>query len=149
MTPEQKQAVLDILDQAPDTTVATVREDGFPQATTVSFVHDGLNIYFGCGTHSQKAQNIRYSDKVSLAVDLPYGSWNEIRGLSLGGRAHFVEEPEEIGRVMQLMQERFPQIAEFAETADPGEMALVRVEPVVVSLLDYRQGFGHSQLLEV
>jgi hypothetical protein len=41
-----------------------VREDGFPQATTVGDVNDGLTIYVRCGADSQKARNVRRSAKV-------------------------------------------------------------------------------------
>jgi general stress protein 26 len=149
MTPEQNTAALEVLDQARDITVATLREDGYPQATTVSFVHNGLTIYFGCGAGSQKARNIRRCDKVSLTVDLPYRSWGEIRGLSLGGRAHIVDDPGEIKWVFKAMVERFPQLAELAGGSDLGEMAVVRVEPEVISLLDYRRGFGYSEVVAV
>jgi PPOX class probable F420-dependent enzyme len=149
MTPDQKAAVLEVLDLGKDVTVATLREDGYPQATTVSFVHDGLTIYFGCGADSQKARNIRRSDKVSVTVDLPYEKWSEIRGLSLGGRAQIVDDPDEIERVFQAMLERFPELAAFAENADPTQMAVVRVRPEVISLLDYRRAFGHTEVIEV
>ena len=33
-----------------DMTIATVREDGYPQATAISYVNDGLAISFGCST---------------------------------------------------------------------------------------------------
>lgn len=148
MTPEQQSNILEILDQGRDLTVATIRQDGYPQASTVSFVHDGLIIYFGCGAHSQKAENIRRCDKVSLTVDLPYGSWHDIRGLSLGGRARLVDDDQELARVYVAMLERFPQIAEFAGE-DPPEMALARVDPEVISLLDYRRGFGHCELIDL
>ena len=36
MTPEQKAEIPEILDGAKDITVATIRQDGYPQATTVS-----------------------------------------------------------------------------------------------------------------
>ena len=36
-----------ILARATDMTIATVRPDGFPQATTVGYVNDGLTLYFG------------------------------------------------------------------------------------------------------
>src|SRR5690349_18666429 len=39
-------------------TVATNRPDGWPQATTVGYVNDGMTIYFLCGPESQKAQNL-------------------------------------------------------------------------------------------
>lgn len=145
MTPEQKAQILEILDGARDLTLATVREDGYPQATTVSFVHDGLIIYFGCGSSSQKARNIRRSDKVSLAVSLPYEAWEDIRGLSLGGRARIVADPAEIEGVFQAMTVKFPQISQYAEAVPDEAMTVVRIEPQVISLLDYRKGFGHTE----
>lgn len=147
MTPQQKKDILEILDRARDMTVATVREDGYPQATTVSFVHDGLMIYFGCGSDSQKARNIGRTDKVSLTVDLPYETWDEIRGLSLGGRAYLVTDPAEMSRVFERMMTRFPQINEYATEEDREQASLIRIEPEVISLLDYRKGFGHTELL--
>lgn len=87
MHPPLRDQIITILDGAKDMIIATVREDGYPQATTVSYVHDELTIYFGCGVSSQKAINIARNSKVSLAINLPYSNWNEIRGLSLAGRA--------------------------------------------------------------
>ncbi len=55
LTPAQREQIIAILDAADDLTIATIRHDGYPQATTVSFVNDGLAIYFGTGTESQKA----------------------------------------------------------------------------------------------
>lgn len=149
MTPEQKADILAILDGAHDTTVATVREDGYPQATTVSFVHDGLTIYFGCALHSQKARNIGRCDKVSLTVNLAYDRWAEIRGLSLGGRAHIVADTAEIQGVVESMIARFPAIKEFVGDVDRQQMGLIRIDPEVISLLDYCKGFGHTETIEV
>jgi uncharacterized protein YhbP (UPF0306 family) len=143
---KQKQEIILILDGADDMTIATVREDNYPQATTVSYVNDGLKIYFGCAADSQKAKNISRCAKVSLTVNLPYRSWGDIRGLSLGGRAERVTEPHELERVSRLMFGKFPQIARYAP-AELGEMVLFRVTPEVVSALDYRKGFGHTDLV--
>ena len=149
MTPDQKADILEILDGAADMTIATMREDGNPQATTVSFAHDGLAILFGCGADSQKARNIRRSEKVSLTVNLPYEEWNQIRGLSLAGRARILEDEAEIDRVYQAMVAKFPQVADLAEMPEEEEMSAVRIDPVVISLLDYRKGFGHTEEITV
>jgi hypothetical protein len=39
--------ILSILTGANDMTLATIREDGYPQATTVTYVNYDLTIYFG------------------------------------------------------------------------------------------------------
>ncbi|MBA1147352.1 pyridoxamine 5'-phosphate oxidase family protein [Ectothiorhodospiraceae bacterium WFHF3C12] len=149
MTAPWQAEIHEILDGAQDMTVATLREDGYPQATTVSFVHQGLVIYFGCGRDSQKAHNIHRHPKISATVNLPYSSWNEIRGLSLAGRAHIVTDPEEEKRVLDAMLERFPQIRDFAEAGESEDMCLMRIDPEIISVLDYRKGFGHSELFRV
>jgi len=148
MGPRLKQEILSILDDASDMTIATVREDGYPQATRVSYVNNGLNIYFGCAANSQKAKNIARDSKVSLTVNLPYTSWNDIRGLSIGGRAERITNPQEVAQASQLMFEKFPQIARYAP-AELEDIVLFRVTPEVISVLDYRKGFGHSDLVKL
>jgi general stress protein 26 len=140
--------IVSILNDANDMTIATVREDGYPQATTVSYVNDGLMIYFGCAAESQKARNIARCPKVSLAINLPYVSWKEIRGLSIGATAALVTDPEELGQVAELMFQKFPQIAAYAPTEIEG-IRLFRVTPEIISVLDYSKGFGHTDLVNV
>lgn len=149
MTPEQKTQILSIIDRVDDLTIATLRADGYPQATTVSYVHDGLAIYFGTWTKSQKAQNIARDPRVSITINRPYKTWDEIEGLSLGGRARRVVDPAEAERIGALMVKRFPQIAAFLQTVDAAEMAFIRIDPEVISILDYRKGFGHTELVTV
>ncbi len=136
-----------ILEGASEMTIATVRPDGYPQATTVSYVHDGLTLYFGTAADSQKAKNIALCDKVSLTVNLPFHRWEEILALSMGARAALVTDREEIAKVGRLMLKRFPLGADFGpDEADT--IALFSIRPVVVSVLDYRKGVGHTELVE-
>ena len=148
MQSETHAQIIRILDAAVDMTLATVRPDGFPQATVVTFVHDDLMIYFATEASSQKAQNIARDDKVSLTITPPYETWLDIEGISLGGHARRITDAEECARIEQLMLDRFPQIADVvaAETEAP---AYFRIDPVVISLLDYGKGFGHTELIEV
>ena len=56
LTDALREQIISIIDDAQDMTIATVREDGYPQATTVSYAKDGLIIYFGASADSQKGQ---------------------------------------------------------------------------------------------
>lgn len=143
-TNPQRQQIASVLGVANDLAIATVRPDGWPQVTTVSYVADGTRIYFGTWSKSQKAQNIARDPRVSITVTAPYTDWGGIRGLSLGGHAVRVTEAAELGRVFELMVSKFPQIGQFLK-ADDVEMALFRVDPEIVSILDYTQGFGHTE----
>jgi nitroimidazol reductase NimA-like FMN-containing flavoprotein (pyridoxamine 5'-phosphate oxidase superfamily) len=53
-----------------------VRGDGWPQASTVGYVNDGLALYVGCGADSQKVRNIRHCPKLSLTVDHDQADWS-------------------------------------------------------------------------
>ena len=140
--------ILNILDQARDLTIATNRADGWPQATTVSFVHDGLLIYFGVGAEGQKAKNIARDKRVSIVVDVPCSNWQEIKGLSMAAWAQVLTRPAEIKRALALLARKFPAMADLSEE-DLAATAAVKVTPKVVSVIDYTKGFGHSELVKV
>lgn len=141
-----KNFVLQVIDGAADLTLATLRPDGFPQATTVSYAHDGLNLYVGIGKRSQKADNIRHNNKVSLTINLPYQDWREIKGLSMSALAEIVEDGAADSAKACLLK-RFPQIAEWGDAAVANEMAFLKITPQVISILDYSKGFGHTELV--
>lgn len=149
-----KSKILDVLANAKDMTIATIREDGYPQATVVSYANDGLSIYFGCGDQSQKAKNIAGNNKVSITVTRDYQDWDEIKGVSMGGIAEPVTDPKEIAQAARLMLIKFPQIVkhlpqDVTGISDIKGTSFYRVTPKVVSLLDYTKGFGHNDLVTV
>jgi pyridoxine/pyridoxamine 5'-phosphate oxidase len=140
--------VASILEAANEMTLATIRPDGFPQATTVSFVNIGLNIFFGCREQSQKARNLAHDRKVSISISLPYASWDQIRGLSIGGLAERVRTKSEAKKVSRLLLERSPEAAAFAPYGMVG-VAIFKIVPRVITLLDYSKGLGHSTVIDI
>ncbi len=48
----------------------------------------------------------------------------------------------------QMMLRKFPQIAQYAPT-DMRQLVLFRIIPEIISVLDYRKGFGHTDLVKV
>jgi len=146
MTPKMRKKILDLMKTHQVMTIATVRPDGYPQATTVTYANDGLNLYFSCDGTSQKVRNIERNRKVSLAIDHDCEDWSEIQGLSLGGTAQVVKDQKEFQRALKLMTKKYPQMAELGEE-DMKDMAIVKVTPKVFSVLDYTRGFGHTDLV--
>src|SRR6187200_2610690 len=69
MEDQIKMKIQTLLDQHRIMTVATLRPDGWPQATTVGYVNEGLTLYFLCGLDSQKAKNLAQDDRISLTID--------------------------------------------------------------------------------
>jgi nitroimidazol reductase NimA-like FMN-containing flavoprotein (pyridoxamine 5'-phosphate oxidase superfamily) len=82
-----RQKILELLDQHRLMTVATNRLDGWPQATTVGYVNDGLTLYFLCAPQSQKAQNLGRDDRISLTIDHDTSDPMAITGLSMAAHA--------------------------------------------------------------
>jgi nitroimidazol reductase NimA-like FMN-containing flavoprotein (pyridoxamine 5'-phosphate oxidase superfamily) len=136
-----------VLDTAPDLTLATIRPDGYPQATTVSFAHEGMTLYIGIGRNSQKAENVRRNGKVSLTINLPYHDWREIRGLSMSAIAELLDEPDDAARAAACLERRFPAVAEWCGPDMGHEVAFLRIRPQMVSVIDYSKGFGHTELV--
>lgn len=147
LTPAQRDQIVAMLDAADDLVIATNREDGWPQATAVSYVNEGLAIYFGTWAQSQKAKNIARDGRVSASITDPYESWDDIKGLSLAGRARQLTDSAEIQSVFQRMLSKFPQIGKYAQTMSGADMAIIRIDPEVISILDYSKGFGATELV--
>ena len=143
-----KSKILELLDQHRIIIPATNRPDGWPQATTVGYVNDGLTIYFLCSPQSQKAANLRRDSRVSLTID--HGVWGRwrIMGLSMAAHAQPVTDPTEIARALNLLGTRYPEYVALP-MPKPEEIAVYRVLPKVISVLDYSKSFGHSDLVTV
>ena len=129
-------------------TLATLRPDGYPQATTITFANDGLTIYAVIGKDSQKAKNIRKNNKVSLTIDHDYKDWNKIRGLSMGGTAEVLRAGVKTDHAQALLVEKFPEMKQKG-TNDYANLAFLKISPEVISVLDYTKGFGHTDLVRV
>jgi general stress protein 26 len=138
--------ILQQLDRHTVMTLATVRPDGFPQATIVAFAHDGLTLFIAVDSHSQKARNIRRNRKVSVAIGRDHRDWNKITGLSMGGEARVLRRADEVAWAKSRLTARFPQMKELGEADDFAGWAFIEVVPLVISMLDYRKGFGHTEL---
>ena len=143
------QKILAILDAHRIMTIATLRPDGWSQATTVGYANEGLTLYFLCGLQSQKALNLARDDRVSLTVDHDTPQVMEISGLSMAARAHAVLDPGEVEKAMRLLMARYPEqdSSELPAMPAPSDIRIFRVTPTVISVLDYSKGFGHTDLV--
>lgn len=149
MNEPMKHKILSLLEQNRIMTIATLRSDGWPQATTVGFSHEGLTLYFLCGADSQKADNLSHDDRVSITIDKDSLQVMQITGLSMAAHARRITDPAEAARVLPLIMQRYPEQKDFnLPMPKPEEIALFRVTPKVISVLDYSKGFGHADLVE-
>ena len=151
MDAKTRQQILSILDGNRTMTVATLRPDGWPQATTVGYAHDGMTLYFLCGPESQKARNLARDDRVSITIDDDAPQVMEITGLSMAAHATPVVDPLEGEKALRMLVSRYPEQKEPlpGPLPTPNDVRIFRVTPEVISVLDYRKGFGYSELLKM
>jgi nitroimidazol reductase NimA-like FMN-containing flavoprotein (pyridoxamine 5'-phosphate oxidase superfamily) len=148
MDEEIRNKILTLLDQHRIMTVATLRPDGWPQATTVGYANEGLTLYFLCGIKSQKAANLARDDRLSLTIDHDTPQVMEITGLSMAARAQAVVDTAEAEKVLRLLMLKYPEQASLPlPMPKPADVRIFRVTPVVISVLDYTQGFAHTDLV--
>ncbi|MDM0116384.1 pyridoxamine 5'-phosphate oxidase family protein [Variovorax sp. J22R133] len=145
-----RQKILELLHSHRIMTVATVRDDGWPQATTVGYVNEELTLWFLCGLESQKAKNLARDNRISITIDHDTPDLMSITGLSMSARALRVSDLGEARKVIAMMPLKYPDappdMAQMKMPA-PEDIAIFRVVPEIVSVLDYTKGFGHADLV--
>ncbi|MGE8451755.1 MAG: pyridoxamine 5'-phosphate oxidase family protein [Pseudomonadales bacterium] len=148
MDDEIRKKILVLLEQHRIMTIATIRPDGWPQATTVGYVSKGLTLYFLCGLESQKATNLAHDDRVSLTIDHDTSDLMGITGLSMAARARPVLDPVEASEVLRMLPLKYPEQTSLPVPMPTAEdVKIFRVMPTVISVLDYSKGFGHTDLV--
>ena len=152
MDESMQRKIVGLLDAHRVMRIATLRPDGWPQVTTVGYVNEGLALWFLCGPDSQKARNLACDARVSLAIDHDTPDILAITGLSMAARARRVDDPAEAERIVRALPSKYPDdppaVAEM-EMPAARDLAVFRVEPQVISVLDYRLGFGHADLVRM
>jgi nitroimidazol reductase NimA-like FMN-containing flavoprotein (pyridoxamine 5'-phosphate oxidase superfamily) len=142
--------IIALLDQHRNMTLATIRPDGWPQATTVGYANDGLTLYFLCGLDSQKSANLARDDRVSLTIDDDTSQVMQITGLSMAARARAVLDRAEAEKALRLLMLKYPEQKSLPSSLPmptPENVRIFRVQPTVISVLDYSKGFGHTDLV--
>jgi nitroimidazol reductase NimA-like FMN-containing flavoprotein (pyridoxamine 5'-phosphate oxidase superfamily) len=143
-----KEKAIDILTENRVMAIATLRPDGWPQATMVSYANEDILIYFIVSRQSQKFANIERDDRVSLVIGRDFHDPSTIKALSIAARASEVRDPGQRQRAAKLLLERHPGLNKL-ERPDAGHSVVMRASPQIITILDYSKGFGHADLLTV
>jgi nitroimidazol reductase NimA-like FMN-containing flavoprotein (pyridoxamine 5'-phosphate oxidase superfamily) len=140
--------ILEVLRHHHTMTLATIRPDGYPQATTVNYIHDDLTLYFATDATSQKAGNLRLNNKVSVAIASETQDFYRLRGLSMSGTATRVGEKKRAEELSLRLFRALPQSKRYVP-GDPKQLAVYQITPVAIALIDYTSGFGKTYLVEL
>jgi hypothetical protein len=141
-------AITSILEGHGVMTLATLRPDGWPQATTVSYVSKHLILYFLISRTSQKFRNITADDRVSIAIASEPQAAANIQGLSMSARAIESRDEPYRSEMLARLSQRHPGYFD-ASALDMGQSALIRALPSIIAVVDYSKGLGHSEIVTV
>jgi general stress protein 26 len=142
-----KATALRILSENRVMAVATLRPDGWPQATLVGYMHDGLTLYFVIARDGQKLANIRRDRRISIAIGRHDGDGPDLRGLSLAAEAVEVTGADEVRRLNAMLMARYPEQEVF--TPQGASVAVMKATPLVMSVIDPHSGLDRPVLLRV
>lgn len=148
MKPELHDFVLDFLDRHRILTLATNRSDGWPQATTVVYINEGMTLYCFISRLSQKYANISRDARVSVAIADDFDDPSNIQGLSFAAHAELIEDKREYDRICDLFIKRTPEYISWGRL-NPAFSPLVRLTPQIISVIDYSKAFGHTDLVKL
>jgi hypothetical protein len=93
-------------------------------------------------------RNITRCRKVSVAIDGDDEDWSKLKGLSLAATARVLSDQKEIARALTLLGRKYPALAGSGRP-EPKDVAVVKLRPKVISVIDYGKGFGHTELVRV
>jgi hypothetical protein len=137
-----------VLNQHGVMALATVRPDGWPQATMVCYINDGLTVYFLISRTSQKFANLGREGRVSIAIGSDARLPSQIKGLSMAAEVFEVRDEPYRSEVLARLSARHPDYFDAA-AFDMAGSALMRALPRIISVVDFSRGLGHAEALSV
>lgn len=124
--------------------VATLNRDGSPQLTTLWFaVVDGA-IIFETFTKSQKIVNLRRDPRLAVLVE-DGDSYDQLRGVSINGRAELVDDPAAVERYAEAVVAKYTPDLPPEARAQAAKM-LARKRTVVVVRPERTASWDHRKL---
>jgi general stress protein 26 len=144
-----EKAIVSYLDSHRHMALATVKDDGSPYASIVSYVNRGPTIFFMTDPSSQKGKNIQFCPKVGVAISEDYLDWDKIEGVQLTGSVEWITDQTELKQVQQMFAQKFPQVHKYLSgygvTIDI--IPFLRITAKSINYLDYSKGFNHWDTL--
>lgn len=131
LTPRTAAAIIELLERERLMTLACLRPDGWPQATTVGYLNEDLDLFFIIARKSQKFANLQGDPRASIAIRHEKGSSGGGVGLSMAGLVTEIDDPEAVNRLNQRMIERYPNVHVYCPSKDT--VAVMRFRPSVIS----------------
>jgi len=138
-------------------TLATVAEDGQPQAAALFYAHDRaadgrLALYFLSEPSSRHCANLARQPRCAATIQADGQDWQEIQGLQIEGEAELVRG-RELARAARVYTAKFSFLGELLHGGEgPAALAglvarcrFYKLTPRWIRLIDNRQGIGYKE----
>ena len=109
--------------------LATVQEDGAPLAMPMWFLHDAATLTMISEAGTQKISNLRRDPRVCVVAEAG-GGREPIRGVTVLGRAQFLDDGPERRALVERLHAKYPALAGFwGGRAMPANRVMFRIAP--------------------
>ena len=128
--------------------VASIGRDGAPHLTTLFYVLLDGRIAFWTYATSQKVRNLERDPRISALVE-DGTAYDELRGVSLTGRAELVRDPDRIREIGSAVAVRMVGAASTDDLGDLGRDVVERQVPKRVGVLvhpEHVASWDHSKM---
>ena len=151
MPPAELEAyMVEFLKQNNMCVLATCKGD-VPRATPIEYKSKELTLYLA-GEIGEKLKNIAFNPKVSVGIYYPYTGLESAKGAQITGKASILASgtPEFEEGLVSYQWEKTAR--EFGIKAFPASLALIRIDPVEIELVDAslkKKGYSARQNLKI
>lgn len=128
--------VLDYLGSQATLTLATSSATGTPHATTLTYVNDGPLAYVWTRPDTATATNMDQNPIVAFAIDEYTPDWRDTKGIQATAKAQVVLNPDELTRVKELFEQKYPALAGTLGT----NVSFFRLIPTQLQFIDNTSG---------
>ena len=109
--------------------LATVAADGAPLAMPMWFLHDAAAVTMISVEGTQKVRNLRRDARVCVVAEAG-GGGEDIRGVTVLGRAEFLGDSPERRALIERFHEKYPRLATlWGGRAMPANRVMFRIAP--------------------
>jgi len=133
----------DFLQRSRIITLATLGATGLPHLTAMWYGLVDGEIWFETKAKSQKAVNIRRDPRVTVLIEAGE-SYDQLRGVSIEGRAEIVDDPDALFKVGVSVWERYT--APYTEDMRPYVEQMLNKRVAVRVVPDRTRSWDHRKL---
>ena len=109
--------------------LATVQPDGAPLAMPMWFLHDPATLTMISMAGTQKVRNLRRDGRVCVVAEAG-GGGQEIRGVTVSGRATFLDDGAERRTLVDRFHAKYPNLSRlWGGRAMPANRVMFRIDP--------------------